>query len=54
MASELQPDELKAMLVSPVLSHLDINGPKPGAMDQWRLIHFFARMIKTAETPQNR
>jgi len=54
IASELQPDELKAMLVSPVLSHLDINGPKPGAMDQWRLIHFFARMIKTAETPQNR
>jgi len=54
IASELQPDELKAMLVSPVLSHLDINGPKPGAMNQWRLIHFFARMIKTAETPQNR
>jgi acetyl esterase/lipase len=50
MASELQPDDRKAVLVSPVLSHLDLNGPKPGAMDQWRLIHFFARMIHAAES----
>jgi pimeloyl-ACP methyl ester carboxylesterase len=50
MASELQPDDLKAMLVSPVLSHLDLNGPKPGAIDQWRLIHFFALMIRAAES----
>jgi acetyl esterase/lipase len=49
MANELQPDDLKAMLVSPVLSHLDLNGPKPGPMDQWRLIHFFALMIHEAE-----
>ena len=54
MASELQPDELKAMLVSPVLSHLDLNGPKPGAMDQWRLIHFFALMIHAAESSTGR
>ncbi len=51
IASELQPNELKAMLVSPVLSHLDLNGPKPGAMDQWRLVHFFALMIDEAEGP---
>lgn len=50
MASELQPDDLKAMLVSPVLSHLDLNGPKPGAMDQVRLVHFFALMIHAAES----
>ena len=50
MANELQPDDLKAMLVSPVLSHLDLNGPKPGPMDQWRLINFFAQMIRTAES----
>jgi pimeloyl-ACP methyl ester carboxylesterase len=50
MASELQPDDLKAMLVSPVLSHLDLNGPKPGPMDQWRLVHFFALMIHAAQT----
>jgi pimeloyl-ACP methyl ester carboxylesterase len=50
MASELQPDDLKAMLVSPVLSHLDLNGPKPGVMDQVRLVHFFALMIHAAES----
>jgi len=49
LASELEPHDLKAMLVSPLLSHLDLNGPKPGAMDQWRLIHFFALMIHEAE-----
>jgi dienelactone hydrolase len=54
MASELRPDDLKAMLVSPVLSHLDLNGPKPGAMDQDRLIHFFAQMIRAAESPGSR
>jgi pimeloyl-ACP methyl ester carboxylesterase len=50
MASELQPEDLKAMLVSPVLSHLDLDGPKPGAMDEWRLVHFFALVMDAAET----
>jgi acetyl esterase/lipase len=54
MASELQPYDLKAVLVSPVLSHLDLNGPKPGAMDQWRLVHFFALMIHAAERSASR
>jgi pimeloyl-ACP methyl ester carboxylesterase len=54
MASELPRDDLKAMLVSPVLSHLDLNGPKPGPMDQWRLIHFFARIIRAAESSPSR
>jgi dienelactone hydrolase len=54
MASELRPDDLKAMLVSTVLSHLDLNGPQPGAMDQWRLIHFFALMIHEEESSASR
>ena len=54
LASELQPDDLKAMLVSPVLSHLDLNGPQPGAMDEGRLIHFFALMIHAAESSTDR
>ena len=54
MASELPPDDLKAVLVSPVLSHLDLDGPKPGAVDQWRLVHFFARMIHAAESSAGR
>jgi pimeloyl-ACP methyl ester carboxylesterase len=49
MASELQSEDLKAMLVSPVLSHLDLDGAKPGAMDEWRLVHFFALVMDAAE-----
>ncbi len=50
MASELRPRDLQAVLVSPVLSHLDLDGAKPGAMDEWRLVHFFALMIRAAES----
>lgn len=49
MASELQHETLQAALVSPVLSHLDFGASKPGAMDQWRLIHFFALVLHAAE-----
>jgi len=49
MASELQSEDLKAMLVSPVLSHINLDGPKPGAMDEWRLVHFFALVMQAAE-----
>jgi dienelactone hydrolase len=51
MASELSSDDLKAMLVSPVLSHVNLDGPTPGAMDEWRLVHFFALIMSAAETP---
>jgi len=54
MASELPRRDLKAMLVSPVLSHLDLNGPKPGPMDRWRLVHFFARIIRAAKSSPSR
>ena len=50
MASELTSDNLKAMLVSPVLSHLDLDGTKPGAIDKWQLVHFFALIMNAAET----
>jgi pimeloyl-ACP methyl ester carboxylesterase len=49
MASELQDATLKAVLVSPVLSHLDLDGAKPGAIDQWRLVHFFALVMDAAQ-----
>jgi acetyl esterase/lipase len=48
MASELPQEDLKAMLVSPVLSHLDLNGPTPGMWEQWRLVHFFALVMDAA------
>jgi pimeloyl-ACP methyl ester carboxylesterase len=49
MASELPGSTLKAELVSPVLSHLDVAGDKPGLWDQWRLLHFFALVMRAAE-----
>jgi len=49
MASELRGEDLKAMLVSPVLSHIDLN-TKTGAMDEWRLVHFFGLIMNAAET----
>ena len=49
MASELSSSSLQAVLVSPVLSHLDLDGAKPGAMDEWRLVHFFALVMDAAE-----
>ena len=51
MASQLPREDLKAMLVSPVLSHLDLDGAKPGVMDEWRLVHFFALIMDAAEKP---
>ena len=48
MASELSGRSLQAVLVSPVLSHLDLDGAKPGPMDEWRLVHFFALVMDVA------
>jgi pimeloyl-ACP methyl ester carboxylesterase len=50
MARELPREELRAVLVSPVISHLDLNGAGPGAMDYWRLLHFFAQVMQAAES----
>jgi dienelactone hydrolase len=50
MASELRSEDLQAVLVSPVLSHLDLDGARPGVMDNWRLIHFFALIMRAAKS----
>ena len=49
MASELPKRSLQAVLISPVLSHLDLDGAKPTAADQLRLVHFFAEVLHAAE-----
>jgi dienelactone hydrolase len=49
MAAELPKRSLKAVLISPVLSHLDLDGAKPTATDQLRLVHFFAEVLHAAE-----
>lgn len=50
MASELPNETLKASLISPVLTHIDIDRQGPTAMDRWRLVHFFALILHAAET----
>ena len=49
MASELPKATLQEVLVSPVLSHLDLDGAKPDVWDQWRLVHFFALVMNATE-----
>lgn len=49
MAAELPHETLKAELISPVLSHLDLDGHGPGEWDQLKLVHFFALILHAAE-----
>ena len=49
MESELPTTTLKAALISPVLSHIDVNGGYPGIVDNLRLLHFFALILRAAE-----
>jgi pimeloyl-ACP methyl ester carboxylesterase len=49
MAAELPKRSLKAVLISPVLSHLDLDGAAPTMADQLRLVHFFAEVLHAAE-----
>jgi pimeloyl-ACP methyl ester carboxylesterase len=49
MASELPKGTLKEVLVSPVLSHVDLDGARSEVWDEWRLVHFFALVMHAAE-----
>ncbi len=50
MESELPTTTLKAALISPVLSHIDVNGGYPGVLDNLRLVHFFGLILRAAES----
>ncbi len=54
MEAELPSATLKAALISPVLSHLDLDGAGPGVTDNLRLVHFFALILRAAEAPASR
>ena len=49
MAAELPRRSLQTILISPVLSHLDLDGARPTPWDELRLIHFFALVLRAAE-----
>jgi pimeloyl-ACP methyl ester carboxylesterase len=46
---EIPGEEMKAVLISPVISHLDMDGKGPTFGDQWRLVRFFAMILHAAE-----
>jgi dienelactone hydrolase len=48
MAKELPKGTLQEELISPVLSHVNLESG-PGVWDQWRLVHFFALVLHAAE-----
>jgi dienelactone hydrolase len=49
MAKELPRSTLREALVSPVLSHVNLDEAKPRLRDQWQLVHFFALVMHAAE-----
>lgn len=49
MANELPRSTLREALVSPVLSHVNLDEAKPRLKDQWQLVHFFALVMHAAE-----
>lgn len=46
---EIPRRDLRAALISPVISHLDMDDKGPTFADQWRLASFFAKMLHAAE-----
>ena len=48
IASELRATTLKAGLVSPVLSHIDMQ-KAPSVWDEWKLVHFMASVLQSAK-----
>jgi dienelactone hydrolase len=50
LAADLPHGTLRAQLISPVLSHLDLEGTGPTAWDELRLVHFFALILHAAES----
>ena len=47
---EIPRKDLKAGLISPLISHLDLNDKGPTFEDQWRLVCFFAKILRAAES----
>ena len=42
--------DMQAALISPVISHLDMDGKGPTFADQWRLVSFFAKVLYAAQS----
>ncbi len=49
LAKDVPKGMMRASLITPVISHLDLDGKGPGFADQWRLVRFFAMILHTAQ-----
>jgi pimeloyl-ACP methyl ester carboxylesterase len=49
LETELPRKKLAAVLISPVISHLDLDGAGPTLLDQLHLVQFFALILHAAE-----
>jgi len=46
LAREVPREQLRAVLVSPAISHVETGG-KPTLADEWRLVHFLTQVLAT-------
>jgi pimeloyl-ACP methyl ester carboxylesterase len=44
LASEIPPEHLRALLISPAITHVEVGG-KPALADKLRLVHFMAQIF---------
>ncbi|MGB9199054.1 MAG: alpha/beta hydrolase, partial [Terriglobales bacterium] len=51
LEQDVPPGELKAALISPVLSHVSMEG-KPSLIDNLRLVNFMAKMLELVDDQQ--
>jgi acetyl esterase/lipase len=50
LEKDIPQRDMQASLISPVISHLDLDDKGPTFADQWRLVRFFAKMLHAAES----
>jgi len=49
LEKDIPKADMAAALISPVISHLDVDATGPGFRDQWQLVHFFAKILHAEE-----
>jgi acetyl esterase/lipase len=49
LEKDIPKADIAAALISPVISHLDVDATGPGFRDQWQLVHFFAKILHAEE-----
>jgi acetyl esterase/lipase len=49
LEKDIPKEDMQAALISPVISHLDVDANGPGFRDEWQLVHFFAKILHAAE-----